>query len=439
MHHNLHLTDDFGSTLEDSTATLRRSSRAQSLDIRSQDALNDPRLREKRHSTELLDVPPEVGTVPGRAKARRDERVQVKVRLSKLNDKGVREFEGLVLVQRSTLPSVVRTVRFSPNGISAAVGGDDGYLELFSVSEGADPLTSRIKWTGHAKMVLEISWSPSSTHLISASMDKTAMLWSIDSEAPLMCFQHPDIVTSVHFHPINSNFFVTVSLDRTLRVWCIPNNRVETYVQGNAMLTACRYSPRGDLVFAGTLEGFVNVYSSPSLSDLRLVTKLSCRNRKGFKRKGKKVTGIEFLDDTHVLISNNDSRMRLFSLQDFALKQKYKGLVNEETPIKSSFSHNFMHVISGSDTGEIFIWNQLNSYAPRDKCWYRIFNRDRNSSFESFKAGRAKVVTCALFGPVEMLRRVQEGEALRGSLVSHIVVATNSECRLKVWLNKYRV
>jgi hypothetical protein len=47
--------------------------------------------------------------------------------------------------------------------------------------------------------------------------------------------------------------------------------------------------------------------------------------------------------------------MRLFSLQDYSLKQKYKGLSNEESPIKSTFSHNFMHVISGSDSGDVFI------------------------------------------------------------------------------------
>lgn len=369
----------------------------------------------------------------------RDERALVKVKSTQLNDKQVKEFEGLILAQSASTQCIVRATCFSPNGKLLVLAGDEGFLQLYAVCEGPLPLNLNITWAGHTKTILDLSWSPSSTHLMTASMDKTSMLWSTSQEPPLMCFQHPDIVTSVMFHPCNSNFFITGSLDHTLRLWCIPNNRVEAYVQLNEMVTTTKYSPRGDLIFVGTLTGLVYVYTCPSLTEILFANKFSCRNRKGLKRKGKKVTGIEFLDDTHVLISTNDSRMRLFSLHDYSLKQKYKGLINEEAPIKATFSHNFMHVISGSDTGEVFIWNQLNIYTPRDKCWYRIFNRDRNSSFEYFKVGRAKTTTCAIFSSAEMLRQVREIAATRNESVSHVVVVTDSDCTLNVWFNVFRV
>jgi len=70
---------------------------------------------------------------------------------------------------------------------------------------------------------------------------------------------------------------------------------------------------------------------------------------------GRKVTGFDFLDEQQAIITTNDSRMRLYNLKDFTLKQKYKGLVNEKFPIKATFSHNLMHAVSGSENGCIYV------------------------------------------------------------------------------------
>lgn len=64
---------------------------------------------------------------------------------------------------------------------------------------------------------------------------------------------------------------------------------------------------------------------------------IECKNRKGRLKNGRKVTGVVFLSGgSEVLVTTNDSRMRLFSLDDFSMPYKYKGLVNNNMQIKAS-------------------------------------------------------------------------------------------------------
>lgn len=51
--------------------------------------------------------------------------------------------------------------------------------------------------------------------------------------------------------------------------------------------------------------------------------------------------GIAFLDgNKEILISTNDSRLRLINLEDYTQKYKYKGHVNENLQIEHSLNEN---------------------------------------------------------------------------------------------------
>jgi hypothetical protein len=56
------------------------------------------------------------------------------------------------------------------------------------------------------------------------------------------------------------------------------------------------------------------------------------------------VTGIEFLNKNELLISTNDSRIRLFNskvndiyIQEYKMKEKFKGHENNELMIKACY------------------------------------------------------------------------------------------------------
>mmetsp|Transcript_23972 Transcript_23972/g.42462 ORF Transcript_23972/g.42462 Transcript_23972/m.42462 type:complete len:332 (+) Transcript_23972:329-1324(+) len=328
-------------------------------------------------------------------------------------------------------------MRFSPDGSLLAVAGDAGFIAAYLLTIASEPLQRHINWLGHNMTVIDLSWSPSSTHLLSASMDKNVILWSVEQESPLLTFQHPDIVTSVKFHPLNANFFISGSFDRNVRVWSIPNARVEAFVQALDLVTCVNYSQAGNYAFVGLLRGRVVVYNCPNIVQLKFITQLSCRNRKGLKKYGKKVTGLELMDDSHLLVTTNDSRLRLFSLNDFCMKQKYKGHTNECGPIKATFSHNLLHIVCSSDSGEVYIWNSFESQAPRLKAKTRFFKRDRNTAYEYFRASRSKTTTCAQFAPSSFIRSLQEYFSLEDKVVSHVLVTADNDCCLKVFFNMF--
>ena len=94
------------------------------------------------------------------------------------------------------------------------------------------------------------------------------------------------------------------------------------------------------------------------------MTKVDCRNRRGKFSSGRKVSSIKFISKYEFLVSTNDSRMRIYSLQDInqtsTIKYKYKGHKNENLQIEPSACENHQYILSGSEDGYIYIWNQFN-------------------------------------------------------------------------------
>ncbi len=96
------------------------------------------------------------------------------------------------------------------------------------------------------------------------------------------------------------------------------------------------------------------------------VTKFDCKNRKGFSKSGKKVTGIEFLENcsSEALVTTNDSRLRLINLDNFKMKLKYKGHQNKNLQIRASMTEEGDYIICGSEDGNLYIWERESAYIP---------------------------------------------------------------------------
>ena len=85
-----------------------------------------------------------------------------------------------------------------------------------------------------------------------------------------------------------------------------------------------------------------------------------CKNKSGKFSDGRKITNIEFLNMNLVLITTNDSSVRLVNVNDGKVIQKYKGLKNEEYMIRASFEEIYDLIISASDDGYTYIWKKIN-------------------------------------------------------------------------------
>lgn len=273
-----------------------------------------------------------------------------------------------------------------PNAIIEAAKSEEGKRSIFMPK----PFC---KYTGHTSDLLDVSWSKN-YFLLSSSMDKTVRLWHISRKECLCCFQHIDFVTAIVFHPRDDRYFLSGSLDGKLRLWNIPDKKVAVWneVDGQTkLITAANFCQNGKFAVVGSYDGRCIFYNT---DQLKYHTQIHVRSTRGKNSTGRKISGIEPMPgEDKILVTSNDSRIRLYDLCDLSLSCKYKGYVNMSSQIKASFSHDGKYIVSGSENRDIYVWKTHHDYAK-----FSSVRRDRNDFWEAIKAHNA-VVTCAVFAP----------------------------------------
>lgn len=234
------------------------------------------------------------------------------------------------------------------------------------------------EFQGHTSTVLDLSWSKNN-FLLSSSMDKTVRLWHISRQECLCTFKHKDFVTSIAFHPKDDRFFLAGSLDSVLRLWSIPDKSVAFWNQLPDLITAVAFSPDGKTAIAGVLSGLCLFYETEGL---KYHTQIHVRSSRGKNAKGSKITGIrcciyppnDLNGETKVLITTNDSRVRMYNLRDKNLEMKFRGHENTCSQIKASISDDTSYIICGSEDRKAYIWSTgLMDTDGKDKRPVEIF------------------------------------------------------------------
>ncbi|KAK1751290.1 WD repeat-containing protein 44 [Echria macrotheca] len=267
---------------------------------------------------------------------------------------------------------------------------------------------------GHTGEILDLSWSKNN-FLLSSSMDKTVRLWHISRSDCLCTFKHKDFVTRLAFHPQDDRFFLAGSLDTMLRLWSIPDKAIAYSEQLPDLVTAVAFSPDGRTAIAGLLNGLCLFYETDGL---KFQNQIHVRSSRGKNAKGSKITSIQTISipppnpldhsqtmsgsvsqasadlssqaEVAVLITSNDSRIRIYSLREKVLDIKLKGHENVCSQIGATFSDDGKYVICGSEDRKAFIWSLVGS-AGSSKS-------EGKPAYEYFDA-HGTMVTTALFAP----------------------------------------
>ncbi|KAF2281093.1 WD40 repeat-like protein [Westerdykella ornata] len=166
------------------------------------------------------------------------------------------------------------------------------------------------------------------------------------------------------FHPRDDRFFLAGSLDTKLRLWSIPDKSVAFWKQTSDMVTAVSFTPDGKTCIAGTLSGLCLFYDTEGL---KYQTQMHVKSTRGQNAKGSKITGIQAFHwprgsgsepgDVKLLITSNDSRIRLYNLRDKNLEMKFRGHENNCSQIRASFAADTGHIICGSEDRRAYIWS----------------------------------------------------------------------------------
>lgn len=256
------------------------------------------------------------------------------------------------------------------------------------------------EFRAHTGEVLDLSWSKNN-FLLSSSMDQTVRLWHLSQDECLCTFKHKDFVTSIAFHPKDDRFFLAGSLDSVLRLWSIPDKSVAYSSQMSELITAVAFSPDGKTSIAGCLNGLCNFYETEGL---KFETQIHVRSSRGKNAKGSKITGIQTIaaapeepqGEIKILVTSNDSRIRIYNLRDKMLEVKFKGHENATNQIRASFSDDGNYVICGSEDKKAFIWSTSPALSE---------NKDKHP-YEYFEAHSA-IVTQAIFAPTASRQLLQ--------------------------------
>ncbi|RHZ87168.1 hypothetical protein Glove_40g51 [Diversispora epigaea] len=353
-------------------------------------------------------------------------------------NKPIKEFDKVFLAQELNNPisdenneanlnsGAIWTMEFSKDGKFLATGGQDKVVRVWAVIssdeerehflEGSDGTSvyegisgaklrapvfrgkPLYEYRGHTADVLDLSWSKNN-FLLSSSMDKTVRLWHITRKECLCCFQHTDFVTAIAFHPKDDRFFLSGSLDCKLRLWNIPAKKVSHWneIPDQQLITAVGFTFDGRMAVAGSFSGLCLFYETVGL---KYNTQIYVRSTRGRNSTGKKITGIEAMPGTvpgqdKLLISSNDSRIRLYNMCDKSLEFKYKGHENTCSQIRATFSDDGRYIITGSEDRHVYIFNTDKSINLHEgSSWLK---KDK-ISYESFEAHEA-IVTVAILAP----------------------------------------
>ena len=259
------------------------------------------------------------------------------------------------------------------------------------------------EYQGHTSSILDLSWSKNN-FLLSSSMDRTVRLWHVSRSECLCAFKHHDFVTSIAFHPRDDRFFLAGSLDAKLRLWSIPDKGVAYWVNVPDMVTAVAFTPDGKTCIAGCLNGLCLFYDTEKL---KLHSQLHVRSARGRNAKGSKITGIDTITfppgdpngDVKLLITSNDSRVRMYNYKDRNLEIKFRGNENTSSQIHATFSDDGRYVICGSEDKKVYIWPT----GPTEK-------QDQDKRPVEILEAHTSIVTSAIMAPT----RTRQHLALSG-------------------------
>jgi chromatin assembly factor 1 subunit B len=130
--------------------------------------------------------------------------------------------------------NTVNIVRFSPNGMYLATGGDDAAIVIWTqklrpVQFGSN--VEKVLWSchkilrGHLSDIYDLAWSPDSKHIVTGSVDNSAKIWNIEKSKTIENYNHHShFVQGVSWDPKNK-YVVTQSSDRSVRVYKNAENK----------------------------------------------------------------------------------------------------------------------------------------------------------------------------------------------------------------------
>ena len=287
----------------------------------------------------------------------------------------------------------------------------------------------------HSSDITDISWSKKYKNiLVSVSIDCKAVLYDINQNSPLDVFIHKNALSSVCFYPdkilllnkfiidknnknrlssffeesgqkkileipepkIEDDFFITACLDLKVYIWNTKRSKDPFYIiYVNEIITKALFFPDGLKLCLGSIKGNIFIYNVKDNFSYSYSFHVRNKNKKGSMKK--KITDIKFIKKNEILVTTNDSRIRIMNINDGSVIQKFKGHKNMEGMLKCDFCENYEIIISPSEDKYVYLWN-IEKKKKLDVMNDLVININ-NETYKEQKLNNKKVYNYEYFKP----------------------------------------
>ena len=165
---------------------------------------------------------------------------------------------GTTLLTYRGHSSGVHTVAWSPDGKHIASGSDDGTVQVWDATSGANLLT-----LSNSSGVHTVAWSPDGKRLASGSWDKTVQVWDATSGRNVFTYRgHSDVVDTVAWSP-DGKRLASGGWDKTVQVWDATSGRNVFIYRGHSnSVDTVAWSSDGKRLASGSADGTVQVWKA---------------------------------------------------------------------------------------------------------------------------------------------------------------------------------
>lgn len=216
---------------------------------------------------------------------------------------------------------------------------------------------------GHENGITNLSFSKDGKFLASSSMDKTAIVWEIRSNKPVLALKgHPDTVRHVAYSP-DGKKLATISADGVGRVFSLATGKQEaTLSDGKSKLVSLAWSPDNKMIATGVGDGSIKIWNSAGKAE-DVIDKL----------RGIPMT-VTYSPDSKLLLYTGVPKPGADKVEfpacviDLATgKEKSRCQEHNDVVFHGGFSPDSKLVVStGGENNEIYIWNAADGKVVHD-------------------------------------------------------------------------
>jgi len=196
----------------------------------------------------------------------------------------------------------LQSVAISPDGQYALTASLDGTARLWSIETGQEVHS----FIGHTDGIYGVTFSSDGKYALTGSEDKTARLWNVETAVAVQQFiGHEDVVVGVAFSP-NGQYVLTGSFDHTARLWNAQTGEtIHVFAGHTEGIYMVAFSPDGRYALTGSIDKTARLWNVQTGEEVRK-----------FVGHTDQVVGVAFSPDgKYVLTGSWDTTARLWDIE----------------------------------------------------------------------------------------------------------------------------